>query len=66
MKNTAFARRLLVALSLIAAPGAAARAASGPAAGAAAATVRDNPASHPTFMVRVVGKGRPMLLIPGP
>ena len=65
MKNAAFARRLLVALLLIAAPGAAVLGASGPAAGAAAATVRDNPASHPTFTVRVVGKGQPMLLIPG-
>ncbi|WP_165822156.1 alpha/beta fold hydrolase [Hymenobacter edaphi] len=25
----------------------------------------DNPAQHPTFTVRVVGKGRPVLLIPG-
>lgn len=25
----------------------------------------DNPATHPNFTVRVVGKGRPMLLIPG-
>ena len=25
----------------------------------------DNPAQHPTFTVRVVGKGKPMLLIPG-
>ena len=28
-------------------------------------TVADNPAAHPTFTVRVVGKGQPMLLIPG-
>jgi pimeloyl-ACP methyl ester carboxylesterase len=31
----------------------------------AAAVAADKPASHPTFTVRVVGKGRPMLLIPG-
>ena len=31
----------------------------------AAATAVDNPVAHPTFTVRVVGKGRPMLLIPG-
>ncbi|WP_026879992.1 alpha/beta fold hydrolase [Hymenobacter norwichensis] len=27
--------------------------------------IPDNPAAHPNFTVRVVGKGRPMLLIPG-
>ncbi|RZL15720.1 MAG: alpha/beta hydrolase [Hymenobacter sp.] len=27
--------------------------------------VADNPAAHPSFTVRVVGKGRPVLLIPG-
>lgn len=31
----------------------------------AAKTVADNPAQHSTFTVRVVGKGQPMLLIPG-
>ncbi|UOQ99046.1 alpha/beta hydrolase [Hymenobacter sp. 5317J-9] len=30
-----------------------------------AAVVADNPAAHPAFTVRVVGKGRPVLLIPG-
>ena len=30
-----------------------------------AATAADNPAAHPNFSVRVVGKGAPMLLIPG-
>ncbi|MBT9393830.1 alpha/beta hydrolase [Hymenobacter sp. NST-14] len=32
---------------------------------AAAARPTDNPAAHPNFTVQVVGKGRPMLLIPG-
>ena len=36
-----------------------------PAAAPAAKTVADNPAQHSTFTVRVVGKGQPMLLIPG-
>ncbi|RSK47055.1 alpha/beta fold hydrolase [Hymenobacter rigui] len=38
-----------------------------PAAAAAPATtiVADSPAAHPNFTVRVVGKGRPVLLIPG-
>ncbi|MBF9238384.1 alpha/beta hydrolase [Hymenobacter sp. BT683] len=35
-----------------------------PAAGAAT-IVADNPAAHPSFTVRVVGKGRPVILIPG-
>ena len=35
------------------------------AAPAAASTTTDNPATHPNFTVRVVGKGKPMLLIPG-
>ncbi|UYZ64778.1 alpha/beta fold hydrolase [Hymenobacter weizhouensis] len=46
--------------------------ATAPAVAASAATptlatrpVADNPAAHPHFQVRVVGKGRPMLLIPG-
>ena len=30
-----------------------------------AAATKDNPAAHPHFQVKVVGKGRPMLLIPG-
>ncbi|MBD2724308.1 alpha/beta fold hydrolase [Hymenobacter armeniacus] len=32
---------------------------------AAHPAVADNPAAHPSFTVRVVGKGRPVLLIPG-
>ncbi|WP_165903955.1 alpha/beta fold hydrolase [Hymenobacter gummosus] len=35
------------------------------AAPAPATVVADNPAQHPNFTVRVVGKGRPVLLIPG-
>ncbi|MFD2721419.1 alpha/beta fold hydrolase [Hymenobacter monticola] len=31
----------------------------------ASVAVADNPAAHPSFTVRVVGKGRPVLLIPG-
>lgn len=31
----------------------------------AVAVTADNPAAHPSFTVRVVGKGRPVLLIPG-
>ena len=62
MKTAAFARSLFVAALLMGAAGPAAVAA--PAAGPATALI-DNPAQHPTFTVRVVGKGRPMLLIPG-
>ena len=36
-----------------------------PAAPLPQAPAADTPAAHPTFTVRVVGKGRPMLLIPG-
>jgi len=63
MKTAAFACRLSLSLLLLSA------------AGAAQATIShdalihhavvDNPAQHPTFTVRVVGKGQPMLLIPG-
>ncbi|GAB2778562.1 pimeloyl-ACP methyl ester carboxylesterase [Hymenobacter luteus] len=49
----------LLAATLLAAPHAA-QAATLPTPSAA-----DNPASHPNFTVRVVGKGQPMLLIPG-
>ncbi|MCI1188763.1 alpha/beta hydrolase [Hymenobacter sp. DH14] len=62
MKTSAFARRLSFSLLLL---GAAAPAfAAGPAA-SATKIVADNPALHPAFTVRVVGKGQPMLLIPG-
>ena len=64
MKTSAFARRLSLSLLLLSATGASFAAA--PAALAAPATAGvDNPVQHPTFTVRVVGKGRPMLLIPG-
>ena len=63
MKTSAFARRLSLSLLLL---GAAAPAfAAAPAGAPTARPVADNPAQHPTFTVRVVGKGRPMLLIPG-
>ena len=60
MKTSAFARRLFVALSLIG--GVAPAVVAAP---RAAMAVADNPAAHPTFTVKVVGKGQPMLLIPG-
>ncbi|MFD2785256.1 alpha/beta fold hydrolase [Hymenobacter rubripertinctus] len=68
MKLTAFLRPLTAALLLsaalpLAATNAAAATAGHPA--AAVAQLTDNPADHPNFTVRVVGKGRPMLLIPG-
>ena len=63
MKTSAFARRLSLSLLLLSAAGAAVVAA--PAAATTAPAVADNPALHPAFSVRVVGKGRPMLLIPG-
>jgi N-formylmaleamate deformylase len=63
MKVSAFARRLSFCLLLSSA--AAPAFAAGPAATPAANIVADNPALHPTFTVRVVGKGQPMLLIPG-
>lgn len=40
-------------------------AAASAAAGVTTAPAADHPADHPTFTVRVVGKGRPVLLIPG-
>ena len=63
MKTSAFARRLSLSLLLLSASDAAFAAA--PAAVPAAKIVVDNPALHPAFTVRVVGKGQPMLLIPG-
>ncbi|MBF9222775.1 alpha/beta fold hydrolase [Hymenobacter ruricola] len=62
MKTSAFARTLSVAALLL---GAAAPAVLAAPAVAASAPVADNPAAHPTFTVRVVGQGRPLLLIPG-
>ena len=63
MKTADFARRLSLSLLLLSA--AAPAFATGPAAAPAAKVVADNPAQHPSFTVRVVGKGQPMLLIPG-
>ncbi|MGY3089325.1 N-formylmaleamate deformylase [Hymenobacter sp. UYAg731] len=63
MKTSAFARRLSLSLLLLSAAGSAFAAT--PAAAPAAKIGADNPASHPTFTVRVMGKGKPMLLIPG-
>lgn len=51
---------LLLATALLTAPVAPARAAA-----STAPTAADMPAAHPNFTVRVVGKGQPMLLIPG-
>ncbi|KUG09813.1 hypothetical protein ASU33_19270 [Solirubrum puertoriconensis] len=55
-------RPICAALLLTAALAPAATLAAQPAAAAHAA---DNPAAHPNFTVRVVGKGQPVLLIPG-
>jgi N-formylmaleamate deformylase len=63
MKTSAFARRLSLSLLLLSAANSAF--AISPALASAAKIVADNPAAHPTFTVRVVGKGKPMLLIPG-
>lgn len=63
MKTTAFARSLFAAALLIGAVGPAVLAA--PVATPPVVVLADNPALHPTFTVRVVGKGQPMLLIPG-
>ncbi|WP_345223995.1 alpha/beta hydrolase [Hymenobacter koreensis] len=55
-----FLRNIAAALLLTA------TAATAPAAAATpAAVVADNPAAHPNFTVKVVGKGQPVLLIPG-
>ena len=61
MKTSLFTRRCLLSLALLGAAGPAAHAAE-PVALAAPA---DNPAAHPAFTVQVVGRGRPLLLIPG-
>lgn len=63
MKPTAFARSFFAAALLIGTAGPAALAA--PVAASPTVALADNPALHPTFTVRVVGKGQPMLLIPG-
>ncbi|MBH8559403.1 alpha/beta fold hydrolase [Hymenobacter negativus] len=63
MKTSAFARHLSLSMLLLSAAGSAF--ATSPAAAPATKIAADNPAAHPTFTVRVVGKGQPMLLIPG-
>lgn len=63
MKTAAFARRLSLSLLLLSAAGAAQ--ATNPRSALIHNGIVDNSAAHPTFTVRVVGKGRPMLLIPG-
>ena len=62
MKLTAALRPFAAALLLAAT---ALPAAAAPASAPTTTTVADNPAAHPNFSVRVVGKGAPMLLIPG-
>ncbi|WP_460578000.1 alpha/beta fold hydrolase [Hymenobacter coalescens] len=64
MKRFATALRPLCAALLLATAALPAATAAAPAA-PLAASAKDNPAEHPTFTVRVVGKGRPALLIPG-
>ncbi|TGE29439.1 alpha/beta fold hydrolase [Hymenobacter metallicola] len=63
MNLTATLRPILAALLLAAAPLTTALAAPAPA--ALLAPPADNAPAHPSFTVKVVGKGRPMLLIPG-
>jgi pimeloyl-ACP methyl ester carboxylesterase len=62
MNLTALLRPICAALLLATAATAASVAAPAP---SLAAPAPDNPAAHPNFTVRVVGKGRPLLLIPG-
>ncbi|HEX8329647.1 MAG TPA: alpha/beta hydrolase [Hymenobacter sp.] len=62
--NYAALRRSVAAL-LMGAAHAQPAAATTPPAALPTAVVADNPAAHPSFAVRVVGKGRPVLLIPG-
>ncbi|WBO85313.1 alpha/beta fold hydrolase [Hymenobacter yonginensis] len=64
MNLTARLRPICLALLLAASTAPETAVAATPAVAAASAAA-DNPAAHPNFTVRVVGKGRPMLLIPG-
>ncbi|WP_426490943.1 alpha/beta fold hydrolase [Hymenobacter sp. 102] len=59
--NLTAALRPICAALLLSASAALPAAAAAP----AATLVADNPTAHPNFTVRVVGKGRPVLLIPG-
>lgn len=65
MKRFATALRPLCAALLLTAAAAAPAYAAQPASTPAARPAADNPAQHPNFTVRVVGKGQPVLLIPG-
>lgn len=66
MNLPAALRPICAALLLTAASASSAAAVTGPALGAPQSTItKDNPAVHPHFQVKVVGKGRPLLLIPG-
>lgn len=64
MKLTSALRPFAAAALLLAATTLPAAAAA-PSPTTTAVAVADNPAAHPSFSVRVVGKGAPMLLIPG-
>lgn len=65
MNPTAALRLLCLALLLAATAANSAMSATATYAAPAPPLSTDNPAAHPNFTVRVVGKGRPMLLIPG-
>ncbi|AII50740.1 alpha/beta fold hydrolase [Hymenobacter sp. APR13] len=65
MNLTARLRPICLALLMAASTATETAVAAAPAVAAAASAAADNPATHPNFTVRVVGKGRPMLLIPG-
>lgn len=63
MNLTAFLRPVCAALLLATTAPAVAATPMAPA--TSISTAADNPAAHPNFTVQVVGKGRPMLLLPG-
>ncbi|MBT2557148.1 alpha/beta hydrolase [Hymenobacter sp. ISL-91] len=65
MKFPTTLRPFAAAVLLLAATALPAAAAPGSAPILTSATIADDPAAHPNFTVRVVGKGAPMLLIPG-
>lgn len=64
MKSSALLHPLALCAALLL-TGSSFPAASSYATAAVAAPLTDTPAAHPNFTVRVAGKGRPMLLIPG-
>ncbi|RFP65881.1 alpha/beta hydrolase [Hymenobacter lapidiphilus] len=65
MKLTATLRPFAAAALLLATTSLPAAATAAPASAPTTTAVADNPAAHPNFSVRVVGKGAPMVLIPG-